>query len=91
MQKDNKLFDDMARVMSGAAGSFFDMKREMEQAFAAQAEKWLAKMNVVTREEFDVVRELATKAAEENADLKARLDALEKEAGKKAAKGKAAT
>jgi BMFP domain-containing protein YqiC len=79
MQKDSKLFDDMARMMSGAAGTFFDAKRELEQQIAAQMEKFLLKMNFVSREEFEVVRDMARKAREENEALKARLDTLEKD------------
>lgn len=78
MQKDSKLFDDMARMMSGAAGTLFDAKRELEQQIAAQIEKFLLKMNFVSREEFEVVRDMARMAREENEALKARLDALEK-------------
>jgi BMFP domain-containing protein YqiC len=79
MQKDNKLFDDMARMMSGAAGTMFDAKRELEQQFAAQIEKFLLKMNFVSREEFEVVRDMAKKAREENEVLKARIEALEQQ------------
>lgn len=77
MQKDNKFFEDMARMAGGAAGGFLDMKREMEALFAAQAEKWLQKMHLVTREEFDTVRGMLAKAREEQEELKARLSALE--------------
>jgi BMFP domain-containing protein YqiC len=78
MQKDSKFFDDMARMMSGAAGTVFDAKRELEQQFAAQIEKFLLKMNFVSREEFEVVRDMARAAREENEALKARIEALEK-------------
>ncbi|MBY0355466.1 MAG: accessory factor UbiK family protein [Rickettsiales bacterium] len=77
MQKDNKFFDDMSRMMSGAAGTMFDAKREIEQQCAAFVEKFLLKMNFVSREEFEVVRDMASKARAENEALKARLDALE--------------
>lgn len=81
MQKDNKIFDDMARMMSGAAGTIFDAKRELEQQIAAQIEKFLLKMNFVSREEFEVVRDMARTAREENEALKARIEALEKANG----------
>lgn len=77
MQKDSKFFDDMARMMSGAAGTMFDAKRELEQQFSAQIEKFLLKMNFVSREEFEVVRAMAQKAREENEELRARIEALE--------------
>lgn len=82
MQKDNKIFDDMARMMSGAAGTIFDAKRELEQQIAAQIEKFLLKMNFVSREEFEVVRDMARTAREENEALKARIEALEGKKGK---------
>lgn len=77
MQKDNKLMDDLARMMSGATGAMFDMKREMETMIAGQMEKFLGKMNLVSRDEFEALREMARKNREENETLKTRLDALE--------------
>ena len=62
MQKDNKLMDDLARMMSGATGAMFDIKREIEALVAAQTEKLLGKMNLVTRDEFEAVREMARAA-----------------------------
>lgn len=81
MQKDNKLMDDLARMMSGATGAMFDIKREIEALVAAQTEKLLGKMNLVTRDEFEAVREMARAARAENEALAARLDALEDQAG----------
>lgn len=81
MQKDNKLMDDLARMMSGATGAMFDIKREIEAAVATQMEKFLGKMNLVTRDEFETVREMARAARAENERLAARLDALENQAG----------
>jgi BMFP domain-containing protein YqiC len=78
MQKDNKLWDDLARMMSGATGAMFDLKREIEAMIAAQMEKFLSKMNLVTRDEFEALREMARKNREENEALKARLDELER-------------
>lgn len=81
MQKDNKLMDDLARMMSGATGAVFDIKREIEALVAAQMEKFLGKMNLVTRDEFETVREMARAARAENELLSARLDALENQTG----------
>ena len=77
MEKD-KLFDDLARMASSATGTMFDFKREMEAMIAAQMEKFLSRMNLVTREEFNAVRDIARKAREENETLTERLDQLEK-------------
>lgn len=78
MQKDNKFLDDMARLASGAAGGFMDMKRELESMVSAQLEKLLQKMNLVTKEEFDTVQGMLAKARAEQEEIKKRLDALEK-------------
>ena len=78
MQKDSKLFDDMARMATGATGMVFDMKREAEAVVASQMEKFLNKTNLVTRDEFDVVREMVVKARNENEALREELNALKK-------------
>ncbi len=78
MQKDNKFFDDFAKVATGAAGGLLDMKREVESLVSAQLEKLLQKMNLVTKEEFDTVQAMLAKARSEQEELKKRLDALEK-------------
>lgn len=82
MQKDNKFFDDLAKVASGAAGSFLEMKREMETAIAQRVETMLSKMNLVSREEFNAVQGMLAKARAEQEELKKRLDALEKKPNK---------
>lgn len=78
MQKDNKFFDDFAKLAGGAAGGLMDVKREMETMVANQIEKLLQKMNLVTKEEFDTVQGMLAKAREEQEEIKKRLDALEK-------------
>jgi BMFP domain-containing protein YqiC len=84
----NPFFDDLGKMASGAAGAMMDMRREMEQMGAQQIKQLLAKMDLVTREEFEVVKAMAEKARTENEALSARLDALES-AKKPAAKKKA--
>jgi BMFP domain-containing protein YqiC len=78
MQKDNKFFDDLARMASGAAGGLLEMKREIDGMVASQLEKLLQRMNLVTREEFDTVQEMLVKSRLEQEELKKRLEALEK-------------
>jgi len=77
MQKDNKFFDDLARVATSAAGSVLDMKRELESMVSTQLEKLLQKMNLATREEVDTLQAMLAKARSEQDELKKRLDALE--------------
>lgn len=81
MQTRNKFFDDVSHLMTNAMGVAQGAKDEAETAMKGMMDRWLADRDFVTREEFDAVRAMAQKAREENAALKARLDALEK-AGK---------
>ncbi|MFV0410169.1 MAG: accessory factor UbiK family protein [Paracoccus sp. (in: a-proteobacteria)] len=80
MSTQNKFFDDMSRMMTNAMGVAQGAKGEAENAFNSWIDRWLADRDLVTREEFDAVRDMAIKARTENAELKARLDALEKAA-----------
>ena len=78
MQKDSKFFEDVAKLTSGAAGAFMDMKREVESIVADKIERFLAKERFVTRDEFEAVKAMAIKAREENETLKAEIDALKR-------------
>ncbi|EKF60015.1 accessory factor UbiK family protein [Rhizobium rosettiformans] len=73
----NRILDDFAKLMTDAAGAAQGVRKELETAFHAQAERWLNNMDLVKREEFDVVREMALKAREENDALQKRIEALE--------------
>ena len=84
MTSQNKFFDDMSRMMTNAMGVAQGAKSEAENAFNSWIDRWLAERNLVTREEFDAVRDMAIKARTENTELRARLDALEGKAGDKA-------
>ncbi|AUM73689.1 accessory factor UbiK family protein [Paracoccus jeotgali] len=77
MTGQNKFFDDMSRMMTNAMGVAQGARSEAETAFNSWIDRWLAERNLVTREEFDAVRDMAIKARTENAELKARLDALD--------------
>ena len=79
-QTSNRLFDEMARMMNDAAGAAQGVKREVETVMRGQAERILRDLDLVKREEFEAVKEMARLAREENEALKARLDALEKKA-----------
>lgn len=73
----NRILDDLAKLMTDAAGAAQGVRREVETAFRSQAEKMLNTMDVVQREEFEAVREMAIKARAENKALSARIEALE--------------
>jgi BMFP domain-containing protein YqiC len=81
-QTTNKMFDDFAKLLTEAAGAAEGVRRETETLIRAQAEKFLRDMNVVTREDFEAVREMAQKARLENEALAARVAALEAALGK---------
>lgn len=76
-QTSNRLLDEFAKLMTDAAGVAQGMRREVESAVRHQAERFLGDMDVVQREDFDAVRDMAARAREENEALKLRLDALE--------------
>lgn len=78
-QGPNRILDDFAKLMTDAAGAVQGVGREVETAFKAQAERWLNSMDLVKREEFEAVREMAVKARDENDALAARIAALEAE------------
>lgn len=82
MQTRNKLFDDLSQLFTNAAGVAQGAREEAETAMRGMLDRFLADQNLVTRDEFDAVREMAVKAREENdrlaqriADLEARLAA----------------
>jgi BMFP domain-containing protein YqiC len=78
-QTNNRFLDELARFMTDAAGAAQGMRRDFETMMKAQGERLLRELDVVQREEFEAVREMATKAREENDRLNARLAALEAE------------
>ena len=73
----NRILDEFAKLMTDAAGAAQGVRREVETAFRSQAERILNQMEVVQREEFEAVREMAIKARAENDALAARIAALE--------------
>lgn len=76
-QTSNRVFDELARLMTDAAGAAQGARREMETLMRAQAERFLRDMDLVQREEFEAVKAMARKAREENEALAARLEVLE--------------
>ena len=77
MQTRSKILDDISQLMTNAMGVAQGAKDEAQTAFNGWIDRWLAERDFVTREEFEAVREMAIKARTENAELRARLDALE--------------
>jgi BMFP domain-containing protein YqiC len=76
-QSSNRLLDDLARLMTDAAGAAQGMRREVETVFKGQVERLLQDMNLANREEVEVLRDMVVKAREENEQLAQRMKALE--------------
>src|SRR6202046_2404096 len=76
-QTSNRFFDEIGRLMNDAAGAAQGVKREVDTVVRNQAEKILRDLDLVKREEFEAVKDMARLAREENEMLKVRVAALE--------------
>jgi BMFP domain-containing protein YqiC len=77
MQSENRFFDDLVKMMNGAAGTIAGMGREAESSFKSRAKEWIGDMDFVSRDEFEAVKAMAAAARDEVDALRARLDALD--------------
>lgn len=84
MQTTNRVFDDIARLTGGAVGILSGVREEIEARVRQRVEVMLDGMNLVSRDEFEAVKEMAALARAENERLEKRIAALE--AAKPAAK-----
>ena len=80
-QTSSRFFDEIARLMNDAAGVASGVRREVETVVRNQAERIVRDLDLVKREEFEAVKEMARLAREENEALKARIAALEARLG----------
>lgn len=81
MQSENKMFDDMVKMVNGFAGTFAGMGREAEAGAREKMRAWMAGSDFVGRDEFEAVKAMAAAARDENDALKARVAALEAKLG----------
>ncbi len=81
MQSENRIFDDLAKMMNGVAGTMAGMGREAEGSMREKMREWVGGQDFVSRDEFEAVKAMAVAARDENEALKKRLDLIEK-AGK---------
>jgi BMFP domain-containing protein YqiC len=79
MQTENRFFEDVAKLATSALGTVQGMAQEVETLVRQQVDRIIGRMDLVSREEFETVREMAENARAENERLAARLDVLEKE------------
>ena len=77
MQSENRLFDDLVKMMNGAAGTLAGVGREAEASMKERAKEWIGGLDFVSRDEFEAVKAMAAAARNEAEALKARLDVLE--------------
>ncbi len=77
MQTQSSVFDDLAKLLTGAMGMAQGAGDEAKSFMRAQADRFVAEMDLVSRDEFEVVKELAAAARAEADELKARVAALE--------------
>jgi BMFP domain-containing protein YqiC len=89
VQTTNRFFDEVARLMNDAAGVAQGVRREFETLFRTQAERWLRELDLVKREDFEAIKDMARIAREENEALKVRVDALEAALAARSAPGTA--
>lgn len=79
MQTDNRILDDLSRAATGALSAFGAIRQEVEAQARMVVERWLQGQNLVAREEFEAVREMAANARAESERLAERVAALEAE------------
>jgi BMFP domain-containing protein YqiC len=77
----SRFFDELAKLMSNAAGAAQGARREFDSLVRTQIERAMSGMDVVQREEFEAVKQMAAKAREENERLEQRINELESKLG----------
>ena len=77
MQTRSRVFDDAAKLAGGAVGALEGVRREMESLIRQQVERILSKFDLVTRNEFEAVKEMAVRARAEQEKIAEKLELLE--------------
>lgn len=77
MQSENRMFDDLVKLVNGVAGTMAGVGREAEASMRERMREWVGGVDFVGRDEFDAVKAMAAAARDENEILKARIAALE--------------
>ncbi len=86
MQSQNRIFDDLVKMMNGVAGTMAGVGREAETSMREKMREWVGGMDFVSRDEFEAVKAMAIAAREENEALAKRIASLELAAKPAAAK-----
>lgn len=77
MQSQNRIFDDLVKMMNGVAGTMAGVGREAESSMREKMREWVGGMDFVSRDEFEAIKAMAVAAREENEALAKRIAALE--------------
>lgn len=77
MQSENRFFDDLSKLVNGAAGTLAGVGREFETTARERAKEWIGGLDFVSRDEFEAVKTMAAAARERVEELEARIAALE--------------
>ena len=72
-----RIFDDIASVAGGALSAVTGIREEIEALVRARIDETLRRLNLVRREEFEAVAELASRARADSEAALERLAALE--------------
>ncbi len=91
MQSENRIFDDISRLINGAAGTVAGVSREFESNARERAREWIGGLDFISREEFEAVKTMAAQAREQVAVLEARIASLEGRPGASTRAAKAKT
>jgi hypothetical protein len=73
----SRFFDELAKLMTNAAGAAQGVRRELDTLIQSQIERVVANLELVKRDEFEVAKAMAAKAREENEALARRVAELE--------------
>jgi hypothetical protein len=79
MQTQSRFFDELSKLMMGAAGAAQGAAREAEALMRSRLERLIGDLDLVSREEFDAMKALAQAARAENETLADRVETLEAE------------
>jgi BMFP domain-containing protein YqiC len=91
MQSENRMFDDLVKMVNGFAGTMAGVGREAETSMREKMREWMAGADFVSRDEFEAVKAMAAAARDENDILKSRIAALEAKVAGPAAGAKRAS
>ena len=70
MVNKNKILSDLSKIAVDAMSTFSALKKEIETLVSLRVNKIINKMNLVKRDEFDVLKKMVQKVLIENEELK---------------------